>query len=183
MEPVGPAAASLLCLLTATVRAAAGSQSWSSIRYMCQWHSPKNFAVMILETCGLLSQSNQQQQRQQQLTARRRRRQHFLAVINGVWSMNLAQVSAAEPTIGMPPSCPVHRVCAVHAGRAQAALIRHQSNGPVRQVVRLVGLSSGLTKLTANIDNDDDSRAWTMAVPVRVRVRVCVSVSCDIGQR
>lgn len=182
MEPVGPDAASLLCLPTATVRVAAGSQSWSSIRYMCQWHSPKNFAVMILETCGLLSQCHHQQ-RQRQLTARRRGRQHFLAVINGVWSMNLAQVSAAEPTIGMPPSCPVHRVCAVHAGRAQAALIRHQSNGPVRQVVRLVGLSSGLTKLTANIDNDDDSRAWTMPVPVRVRVRVCVSVSCDIGQR
>lgn len=182
MEPVGPDAASLLCLLTATVRAAAGNQSWSSIRYMCQWHSPKNFAVMILETCGLLSQCHQ---RQQQLTARRRGRQHFLAVINGVWSMNLAQVSAAEPTIGMPPSCPVHRVCAVHARCAQAALIRHQSNGPVRQVVWLVGLSSRLTKLTANIDNDDDSGAWTMPVPVRVRVRVCVSVSvsCDIGQR
>lgn len=174
MEPVGPDAGADWLLRAA---ARSQSQSWSSIRYMCQWHSPKNFAVMILETCGLLSQSHQQQ-----LTARRRRRQHFLAVINGVWSMNLAQVSAAEPTIGMPPpssSC---------MRRAQAALIRHQSNGPVRQVARLVGLSSRLTKLTANIDNDDDSGAWTMPVSASTFASASASVSavvavCDIGQR
>lgn len=101
-SPVGPGAAAD-CLLTALVRAVrAGAVAFViCVSGICEY-----FAVMILEIFGSLYQSHQQQQ--QQLTARRRRRQHFLAVINGVWSMNLAQVSAACP---LPSSS---RMLAVH---------------------------------------------------------------------
>lgn len=42
---------------------------------------------------------------------------------------------------------------------------------------RLVGLSSRLTKLTANIDNNDDSRAWTMLVSASASASVSAAVA------
>lgn len=64
----------------------------------------------------------------------------------------------------------------LYAGHAQAALIPHikalgqldKWPGHPAVACGLVGLSSRLTKLTANIDNDDDSGAWTMPASASV---------------
>lgn len=71
----------------------------------------------------------------------------------------------------------------LYAGHAQAALIPHikamgqldKWPGQPAVACGLVGLSGRLTKLTANIDNDDDSGAWTMPASPSASVSAAVA--------